>query len=73
MIGSSLLAMPYAINEAGWALGTFVLLSMCAVSLYCALLILQHDHGNGAPRWERLGRPSVALTPTSLFQRLSSL
>jgi len=70
MIGSSLLAMPYAINEAGWALGTFVLLSMCAVSLYCALLILQHDQGNGAPRWDRLGQSGVALTPISLFRML---
>ena len=48
MIGSSLLSMPYAINQAGWVLGIFIMLLMCAICLYCCLLILEHDQGNGA-------------------------
>lgn len=47
MIGSSLLSMPYAINEAGFLLGMLLMLLMCAICLYTCLLILEHDQGNG--------------------------
>jgi hypothetical protein len=59
MIGSSLLSMPYAINEAGWALGIFIMLFMCGICLYCCLLILEHDQGNGnSALWVRSGGES---------------
>jgi len=47
MIGSSLLSMPYAINQSGFLMGMFLMLLMCAICMYTCLLILKHDQGNG--------------------------
>ncbi|KCV68336.1 hypothetical protein H696_05253 [Fonticula alba] len=47
MIGSSLLSMPWALNQSGWLMGLFTMLVMVSICTYTALLIVRHDHGNG--------------------------
>uniref|UniRef100_A0A914RTG6 Amino acid transporter transmembrane domain-containing protein n=1 Tax=Parascaris equorum TaxID=6256 RepID=A0A914RTG6_PAREQ len=45
MMGSSLLAMPWAVQQAGLALGIFLILAVGALSLYTAYRIVQSPVG----------------------------
>ncbi len=47
MMGSSLLTMPYALQQAGLALGLFLLLFIAAIALYTAYRIVQSPQGLG--------------------------
>lgn len=47
MIGSSLLSMPWAINEAGWLMGLSTMCVMCGICLYTCILVIRHDQDNG--------------------------
>uniref|UniRef100_A0AC35THY4 Nudix hydrolase domain-containing protein n=1 Tax=Rhabditophanes sp. KR3021 TaxID=114890 RepID=A0AC35THY4_9BILA len=45
MMGTSLLAMPWALGQAGFALGSFLILLMAAISLYTAYRVIQSPNG----------------------------
>lgn len=45
MMGSSLLAMPWAVQQAGLLLGIFLILAVGALSLYTAYRIVQSPVG----------------------------
>ncbi|KHN71796.1 Putative amino acid permease F13H10.3 [Toxocara canis] len=52
MMGSSLLAMPWAVQQAGLALGIFFILAIGALSLYTAYRIVQSP--TGLSKWHYL-------------------
>lgn len=52
MMGTSVLAMPWAIQQAGFALGIIIIITMMAITLYTCQLVLKHGEGgfiNGQP------------------------
>jgi sodium-coupled neutral amino acid transporter 9 len=47
MMGTSLLAMPWALQQAGLGLGIFLMLFMAAIALYTAYRVIESPKGIG--------------------------
>lgn len=45
MMGTSVLAIPWAIQQAGFALGIFVIVAMMCITLYTCLLVVRYGEG----------------------------
>ncbi|XP_004345157.2 solute carrier family 38 [Capsaspora owczarzaki ATCC 30864] len=60
MIGTSMLSMPWAIQQAGFSLAIITMIAMALITLYTCTLVVRHGNGGFGPKGEEVELPEVA-------------